>query len=469
MKINNKYFWILLPGILLSCNDDFTNLAPISQRNVENFYKTESDIEVAVNAIYSVLQRDGCYNDSYWVMQEMRSDNTDNVGESGLAVVRFAIDQFEEFPSNEVVLNAYTDSYLGVSRANIVLDRIEGVEMDQALKNQFIGEALFLRSLFYYHLAISFGNIPLVLTETKSVDEGSGHTQVPASAVYNQITIDLVDAESRLPSSYSGADVGRATSGAAVALLGKVLLTLGDNAGAEDALRRVVNSGNYVLLEDYVDLWGVENEYNGESIFEVGFVGGTGTEGNKFTNDFSAPLPTSVSGYRNRPEPGMLDAYESGDLRFAASIDTFYTDNAGMDHSNTLDESRWTIKYGTENPFPEGDAPNNWIVLRYADVLLMLAEALGESSEAYDLINQVRARAGLGNIDASTPGSFEEKLLQERRVELAFENHRWADLLRFGVAQQVMTADGKDPNLLFPIPQREIDLNPGFTQNPGYE
>ena len=114
----------------------------------------------------------------------------------------------------------------------------------------------------------------------------------------------------------------------------------------------------------------------------------------------------------------------------------------------------------------EGDAPNNWIVFRYADVLLMLAEALGEGQEAYDLINEVRDRADLDPIDESTPGSFEEKLLRERRVELAFENHRWADLLRFGVAESVMSAEGKNPRLLFLIPQRELDLNASWTQNP---
>ncbi|MDH3652100.1 MAG: RagB/SusD family nutrient uptake outer membrane protein, partial [Saprospiraceae bacterium] len=122
------------------------------------------------------------------------------------------------------------------------------------------------------------------------------------------------------------------------------------------------------------------------------------------------------------------------------------------------------------NSFSEDDAANNWVVFRYTDVLLMLAEALGEGTEAYDLINQVRSRAGLGSIDASTAGSFSEKLLQERRVELAFENHRWADLLRFGAAEATMSAQNKPVNgkLLFAIPQRELDLNSSFTQNPGY-
>ena len=124
-----------------------------------------------------------------------------------------------------------------------------------------------------------------------------------------------------------------------------------------------------------------------------------------------------TSGQRNIPERDLVDDYEAGDLRFAASIDSVTVDNTG-----------WPIKYGSTNAFSEDDAPNNWVVFRYADVLLMLAEAIGENSEAYDLINEVRARAGLAAIDSNTPGSFTEKLLHERRVELAFENHRWADL-----------------------------------------
>ena len=438
---------IFILGGIMSCSEEFTNLAPISQRNVENFYKTANDMNVAVNAIYSTLQEDGCYNESYWVMQELRSDNTFWDG-TGLARIVAVVDEFTEDAANEVILRAWNASYLGVSRANIVLSRIPDVQMDAALKDQYIGEALFLRSLYYYHLAVGFGNIPLVLTETQSVDEGRSHVQVQAGTVYTQLISDLAEAESKLPVSHSGGDLGRATKGAAATLLAKVLLTNGDKPGAETVLRRIISSYGYSLVTDYANIWGVENEHNSESIFEVEFEGGLGGEGNRFTNDFSEPLFTSVSGSRNWPTDDMIAAYEAGDARAAVSFD--------MD-----DEDQWVIKYGTENPFAEGDAPNNWIVLRYADVLLMLAEAVGEGSEGYGLINQVRSRAGLGPIDGNTPGSYDDKLLRERRVELAFENHRWADLLRFGRTDLA----GPSARPLFLIPQRELDLNPDFVQN----
>jgi starch-binding outer membrane protein, SusD/RagB family len=443
---------------MISCSDSFTDLAPISQRNVDNFYQTEGDMLVAVNAIYNTLKKDGTYNQSYWVLQELRSDNTFWDG-TGLAEEITVFDKFTDISTSFISEDAWNESYLGISRANIVLDFIGDVDMDASLKDQFIGEALFMRALFYYHLAVGFGNIPLILNVPESVAEGNEHRQVNATTIYNQLVIDLADAVSRLPQSYGSADVGRATKGAAATLLGRIYLTLGDKSNAEAALRTVTTMG-YTLVDNYANLWGVENENNSESIFEVQFEGGFGNQGNSFTSQFNGDLAVSVtSGQRNIPERDLIDEYEDGDLRFAGSIDSVTPTNTG-----------WPIKYGRTNDFSDADAPNNWVVFRYADVLLMLAEAVGEGGEAYGLINQVRTRAGLGDIDGSTPGSFSEKLLHERRVELAFENHRWSDLLRFGVAETVMDAQGKPVNgkLLFAIPQRELDLNSSFTQNPGY-
>lgn len=466
-----KNIYILIFSVLfLSCSEDFTDLAPTSQRNVENFYQTATDLEVAVNGIYNALQLNGTYNQSYWIMQEMRSDNTDQgPGATGLARERAIIEDFDEISTSEIVEDAWNDSYLGISRANVVLNRIDGVEMDQDLKDRLTGEALFLRSLFYYHLAMSFGNIPLVLTETQSVDEGATLVQVSASAVYGQLVTDLTSAESllNLPSETIGNDLGRVTKGAAAMLLAKVHLVLGNSGDAETVLRRIISDYGYDLVGDYNDLWGAENEHNSESIFEVQFQGGGFGGGNSFTNDFSPlpSLPTSVGAYRNRPTREMMNVYETGDERFFASMDTSFVDNEGMLQTNVNNDIRFIVKYGTENAFNEGDAPNNFVVFRYADVLLMLAEAIGESTEAYALINEVRNRAGLNDIDGTTAGSFEEKLLQERRVELAFENHRWADLLRFGQVEATLGAIGKTPRLLYLIPQRELDINSNFNQN----
>jgi hypothetical protein len=193
-------------------------------------------------------------------------------------------------------------------------------------------------------------------------------------------------------------------------------------------------------------------------------------EGSGFTNSFSpsSDLQTGEGGGRNRPTPDIVDSYEKGDERFKSSMDTIYVVDGDTSYA------RYIRKYES-NPSSNYDADNNFIVFRYSDVLLMMAEASGQGTVAYDYINQVRTRAGLNSINASSPGSFEDQLLKERRVELAFENHRWYDLLRFGKAVETMnnqfdkqgfniTIDTH--NLIFPIPQREIDL--GLIQNPGY-
>ena len=456
MKLKNNILIIILL-VFVSCSKEFTELAPISERNSENFYNTASDMKVAVNAIYNTLKDNGVYNQSYWILQELRSDNTFWDG-TGLAEEVTVFDSFDDISTSNITEAAWASSYLGISRANIVLSRIDAITMDATEKNTLKGEALFLRSFYYYNMAVLFGNIPLVLNETDSVEEGTNHTQVAASAVYAQIATDLVEAEGKLPLK-SATTNGRASKGAAAALLGKVYLTMEDSSNAELALRRVLGYG-YSLVDDYSNLWGVENEYNSESIFEVDFQGGLGNQGNSFTSQFHGILSQSVtSGQRNIPEQDLIDAYETGDLRFPASIQ-------GVDGIDT----GYTVKFGSVNTFNDDDASNNWPVLRYADVLLMLAEALGETNEAYGFINEVRTRAGLASIDQTTPGTFEDKLLQERRVELAFENHRWPDLLRMNRAESAMTAQGKTTNgkLLFAIPQRELDLNSNFLQNSGY-
>ncbi len=474
--------------LVQSCSDDFTSLAPQSERNVENFYRTAGDIRIAISGIYDALQSGGTYGttdavatggtNGYWLMTEMRSDNTDQGGDvTGLAAAIAVVNVFAEDPLNEFVQGAWTGSYLGIARANIVLTRIGDIDMDQTLKDQFTGEALFLRSLFYYNLALLFGNIPMPLTETVSIS--AQLEQVPAATVFNQLIADLQEAAGKLPDGHPSSIGGRATKGAAQTLLARVYLTVGDNGNAATTLRAITGSGAFQLVPSYADLWGPANELNSESIFEVQFRGGGLGEGSGYANAFvpdASLLGGQPAGGRNRPTVDLITSYEAGDSRFAVSMDTTFLDpTSGA-------RQRYVRKYFSGVPFQENDADNNFVVFRYADVLLMLAEAIGEGGEAYGLINQVRTRAGLADIDASTPGSFEEKLLQERRIELAFENHRWYDLLRFGKALEVMQAHAAGATLdtfidatftapgatrlLYAIPQREVDL--GLTQNPGY-
>lgn len=452
---------MLCTALFTGCSEDFTDLAPISNRNEADFYNAPADFEVAINASYAGLQSTGVYGRGYWTMFEMRSDNTDQGPDAtGLARQYTEINSFTEDALNEQVTSAWSESYRVIANCNVILERIPSIEMNEALRNRIVGEALFIRSLVYYHLAIGFGNIPLQLTPYVSGDE---LVQVDENTVLEQLVTDLNTAEENLPVSYSGSEVGKATKGAAATLLAKVHLTLGNNSAAEPVLRRIIANYGYELLPDYADLWGVANENNAESIFEVQYISGGIGQGSLFTNDFSpsTDLQTGSGFGRNRPTVDMQEAYEDGDLRYEISMGATY-----MNLEGEIVEARHVRKYQSDLAV-ENDSDTNFVVFRYADVLLMLAEALGESPESYDLINDVRDRAGLPDIDASTPGTFEEKLLQERRVELAFENHRWPDLKRFGATGLVPDAETfiTGTREYFFIPQREMDINPNFVQN----
>ena len=467
---------LLLAFLWVGC-DGFTDLAPISQRNVEEYYDQTRDFEVALNGAYDALQDDGTYGRNYWILTEMRSDNTDQ-GEdvTGLSRALAVINSFEESTTSEIIQTAWSASYRGIERANVILDRLERFDGAESFENEIRGEALFIRSLLYYNLATTFGRIQLKLEPTPTSDPGSsaqdGIQVDNPSAVYTQIAADLEEAHQLLPATRSDA-VPRATSGAANALLGKVYLTLGQAGEAQAALERVVNSGNYELI-DYADLWGIPNENNAESIFEVQYSTNNPNESSSFTNtfapaDYTLPESGPLVGEgqaENRPTESMENAYEAGDERFAISMGTEYTDaNSG----ETL-EARFIRKFESQ-PFADGQAGNNWPVLRYADVLLMLAEAVGgndgngtasDGRSGWDLINEVRAEhGGLGPV---TQDNFYQRLLQERRVELAFENHRWADLKRFseqyGLALSSTFDEGtvSPDRSLFPIPQREVDV-----------
>lgn len=451
---------LLLAPVLLvtACSDDFTLLSPISERNVGSYYQTQSDFQVAINGAYDALQGNGAFGMNYVLFMEMRADNAANGGgATGLAATLEAIDTFTEIATASELKSTWATAYSGIARCNTILARIDDASFtSEETRSRIKGEALFVRSLLYYHLAVVFGNVVSQFEEATSPE--APVVQVTASEIYNQIEQDLQTARGLLPESYSGADQGRATRHAAAALLGRVYLANGKSAQAVDPLRSVITSGRHSLLPSYGDIWGVDNEFNAESIFEVQYVKGGIGEGSAFTDMFTPNGLAGGVGGGGAPQdvtPDIVAAYEAGDARMDATLDMTDPDNP------------WVKKYDS-TPFGPLDSDVNWMEIRYAEVLLNLAEALGEGAEAYQLINQVRARAGLGPIDASTPGSFAAKLLQERRVEFAFENKRWPDLLRFGVAKSVMSAHLSVPEseitLLFPIPQSEIDVAPDDMQ-----
>lgn len=436
---------LLLPLLFISCSEDFTVLGPISERNVVNYYKTQSDFEVAINGAFDALQSNGTFGVKYVLFMEMRADNTANGGgATGLAETLEDIDTFGEIPTASELNDSWIASYDGIARANTIISRIDDVTFtSDDVKNRIKGEAHFIRSMLYYHLAVIFGNVPLVTAEV-TAPQNMNLNQVSADQVFAQIATDLTAAEGLLPTT------GRVSSGAAAALLGRVYLQAGDNASAVAPLKRVVASNVYSLEANYADIWGPANEGSSEILFQVEFMSGNVGEGSSYTDMFTASGVAGGVGGGVAPQTvtqDFIDSYEAGDLRQGATL----SDSA-------------TVEKFEDNPTSPFDSDVNWVEIRYAEVLLNLAEAVGEGAEGYGYINQVRARAGLAAIDGTTPGSYNDKLLHERRIELAFENKRWPDLLRHGKAKSVMASHlsiGEGSvTLLFPIPQSQIDVAP---------
>ncbi len=466
---------LLTAALLMGGCDSFVDKEPISNPSRANFYQSQEDFETAIAGAYDALQLTGTVSNNYWMLFEMRGDNTDQgPDQTGLAQKIALLNRFQETTTNELLQQSWIDTYDGIERCNVILGQIDNLP-DGDTKEQIRGEALFLRSLFYYHAAIAWGSITLKTEATQGPDDAANTTTQTdgPEAVYEQIAGDLETAQGLLPAEYDAeSNVGKATSGAANTLLGKVYLTMGNQGEAQTALQRVIDSGVYSLVPSYGDLWGPANENNAESIFEVQYTTTSG-EGSPFTNTFSpsADLQTGEGLAENRPTPSMEAAYLDKDgPRFRASMDTSYVDAEGQTQS-----ARHIIKYESD-PFANFEAENNWIMLRYADVLLMMAEALGPSPRAWDLIDRVRDRSLPDpQFDVDRSGNFFEQLLRERRVELAFENHRWPDLKRFeqyidGVAEDRVDgelADASGFNLLYPIPQREVDVA-GLQQNSEY-
>lgn len=459
-RIYSSFIILLISVLFTRCSKDL-ELSPISNANELDFYKTPKDIDNAVIAAYKFHKQIYTNNFSVQsVLDEIRSDNT-------TMVQLDVLDRFVKDTGKEWYGWSWDGCYRAIFMCNLAMEKAATVEMDASLMNQYIGEARFLRALLYFELVRNFGAVPLVVTTPTTFDPES--TQIPrdaSAAVYTQIVDDLTFASQNLPAQYTGNNIGRATSGAANGMLGKVYLTMGDKPKAEAALRAVVNSGLYELMDTYAEVWDISNENNAESLFELQFK--PVTDGSPMQNLFSsiaAPgIPGGGLGY-NLATSDLVEEFEAGDLR----KDITMTDDPNGVY--------YTIKYNDPSMTAGNNSGHNFYILRYADVLLMLAEATGENAESYGYINELRDRAGLGDISAASPGTFEEKLLHERRVELAFENHRWHDLLRFGVAIPVINAHfqniglaitiGED-DLLMPIPQTAISTNPNLDQNPGY-
>ncbi len=477
--------------LLLSCGKDFLEKTPLNSINTDNFYQTENDAISAINGAYQPLQWPKLYNMRMWTSDIMAGNSIVGAGGGDDGRETQDMANFVTTTDNPGVLDLFRGPWPGILRSNIVLEKVPGMDIDENLKDRILGEAHFLRGLYYFILVRYFGDVPLI-TEPQVQGDNLRPARVDKSLVYDLIIEDLTTAKDLLPekSSYSSNDRGRATKGAAAGLLAKVYLTLGEWDEVVSLADEVASLG-YSLNEHYADNFNVFNKNSVESLFEIQYTGDAGED--FWSNENQASWLSTFQGPRNsgmvaggwgwnQPTQEFVDAYEPNDLRkdvtiFYAGCPDFDGQKYNPDYSSTGYNVRKFLV--TKDVSPTFDnSPMNFPVLRYADVLLMKAEALNnlnQTSEAEVPLNLVRARAGLPAVTGKSKAEMKEIILHERRMELAFEGQRWFDLIRvdngqwgLGFLHSIGKLNAGEKHLLLPVPLKEIESNPNLTQNPGY-
>ena len=472
MEYMKKILLIVSGALALASCDNFIDLNPISQQNANTFYKDSLEMDQALTAAYNGLQSIDQYGgNGYAHFMEVTSDNTWNTNTTMDGGAYASFDNFMVDPTNSLLEKVWISCYNEIQRCNIVITRLLNSESDaisEDFKNRKLGEAYFLRALTYFNMVRMWGDIPLVTEEVTNVNDAFSHVRAKTEDVYQQIIQDLDFASTNLPSSYSAENVGRATKGAAQTLLAKVYLTRHEYQQALTLLNTVISSGQYRLLGNFADVFSVENKNNEESIFEVQYdkvLEGQGYMG-------SDPL-LAGSEINNLPSDNLLKLFsENPDDRYAASV---------ID----MGSQGWRLYKWHDTKGSNNGMGFNIIILRYADVLLMASETMNEIAygnlDALEYLNMIRRRSHASEYsytDLPNQEAFREAVAKERRLELAFENHRWFDLLRTGKALEVMNSceggaifelNVQPYQLLFPIPQNQIDASGGkLTQNEGY-
>lgn len=476
------------------CGKEFLDRQPPGELTFEEFFKTPEQAVESVNAVYEQFRSFDCLGLGYLGCTDIISDDADKGSTPNDQPLLSDVENFNIDPSLEYFSAIYRGYYRAIARANIAIENIPGVDMDAATRDRLVGECKFLRAYSYFLLVQWFGDLPLVTT-TLGVDEYYAQTRQPRETIYAQIENDLIAAIAALPekNQYPAADLGRATKASAKGLLAKLYMLKKDYGNAEKYCLEIINSGQYSLLPKYADNFKKVGENGPESVFEMQAVAlptqqaaGPGSSPYNMIQGVRG-VPNLGWGF-NRPSDNLVMAYENGDPRREATIiyelEVLPDGSTQVQHNSEILNARYNQKaWVPGHPGLQDNGPGNIRILRYSDILLLAAEALNENNkpaEALVYLNQVRKRARgtnlviLPDVTVTDQSQLREKIYKERRVELAMEQHRWFDLLRWGRAAEAMQAAGKTnfttgKHELLPIPQTEVDLTSGnITQNPGY-
>ncbi|GAB3554666.1 RagB/SusD family nutrient uptake outer membrane protein [Spirosoma fluminis] len=489
----------ILSTLLISASScsNFLNEEVRAAYSEDTFYKTQAQALQGLNAAYQTLTFSSD-NNRLWVFGDVASDDAAKGGDPGDQADIGLVDDFSVFPSNGPVESEWALLYEGISRCNRVIQQVPTISMADALKARIVAEARFLRALNYFYLVNIYGPVP-VLLEPKNADQLQ-IAQSPVAEVYTTvIEADLQEAIKSLPAAYTGADVGRATKGAAQALLAKAYLFEGKWQQAADAAGEVISSGQYSLLPVYAQNFSQEFKNSAESVFAVQHLTGQVPFTGNRLNQWFAPRNSENGYFFNVPTQNFVDAFEKTSAGVVDPRLDYTVARAGQPWiDGTPYDPAWSptgylnkkhVQPVTEVPkSTKGDGNLNYVTIRYAEVLLIQAEALnelGQSAQALAPLNLVRKRARESYLNdpalsnAATPtvpagllpditntnqSSLREIIRHERRVELGFEFHRYFDIMRYGkeYAQNALRDKPSfkyETNRYFPIPQSERDTN----------
>lgn len=479
--------FLILAFVMSSCAK--LDLVPEGTYTTGNFYKTDADANAAIVATYSNLTSADLYNQFMEVIQSQGTDDAEwGNGRNTQNTDKTSLDKFTYDQGTNLFYRFWSTSYSVINNANAAFDNISLMStLTEEKKKQYLGEASFIRALIYFNLVRLWGGVPLKLAPTTSL-QNLAIERSTAEEVYAQIEKDFQFAADNLPLTYEAKSLGRATKGAAMSMLVKVFLTRKEYQKAADKAQEVMGLNLYSLWNNYADVFLIANENKRESIFEVQYVGGAGNIGSSYAGFFRPSFDKRPGFGGNGDNPvtkNHYDAYPAGDLRRDVNV-VLYSYTVDPKAPTTVKFPYYVAKYKDPTALNVNSAGNNYYIARYADILLMYAEALHQVSPgntaAYEAFNQVRRRAyGLPLNTTSVKDlpvglstqQFQDSVLKERRLEFAFEGQRRFDLLRNGKLKEAVNAQDpaiviQDWKLLFPIPTLEMDTNPLLVQNDGY-
>ena len=473
-----KYILFAIVFSLISCKG-FLDKDPIATLDAGSFFQTEDDAIQAMNAAYKPLTFSNANNNFYWAFGTLASDEA-IVGGDGSRAGLVDLDALIHTPRTDEINSFWKLEFSGITQCNLVLDKVETIAINKAIKDRVVGEALFLRAFYYFQLTQVFGDVPL-FTTILSPDKLKA-PRTSKTAVYQQIIADCDRAAGLLPPQYSGADIGRATKGAALALAAKTYLYQKNWDKTLEYIAKIKALNIYGLMPNYQDNFNEKTQNNKESVWEIQHTNLELNVGNSLNQWWYSKKIVGGYGFAEATDT-FVKAFEVDDPRRKFTVAMNDEDYFGVVYKNSFSSTRYSVRKYLQSDSTvtqKADGDINYTAIRYAEVLLWEAESLAElgriteGSVPLEIVrNRARLQAAnpltaLPKVVTTDKTALINAIRHERQVELGFELHRYFDLVRWGIAAQNIKEFKVGKHEVFPIPQIEMDLNPSLVQNPNY-